>query len=70
MEQAIQAALNIQAGTVLESRLGREGDTVVYHVLILDGDGSTGTVTIVEVSALDGHITRSKKEHLEEKNER
>jgi len=62
MAQAIQFATYHQPGTVLECRLGRERDEVVYHVVIVSGEGTESGNTHVQISAIDGRVIRSDKE--------
>jgi len=62
MAQAIQFATYHQPGTVLECRLGRERDDVVYHVVIVSAEGTESANTHVQISAIDGRVIRSEKE--------
>ena len=61
MEQALQFATNYQAGAVLEGRLVRERDEVAYKVLILDGGGTDGKITLVVISGLDGRVVKTER---------
>ena len=62
MAQAIQFATYHQPGTVLECRLGRERDEVVYHVVIISGEGKESATTHLQISAIDGRVMNSEKE--------
>jgi bla regulator protein blaR1 len=72
MDQAIQIALSLQPGKVLESSLGAErweapgqlakDGYVFYHVTILNGDENNPTINHVLVNALDGTVIRNEKE--------
>ncbi|MEP6901553.1 MAG: M56 family metallopeptidase [Actinomycetota bacterium] len=57
MEQAIQIATNSQPGAVIESKLARTPNEVVYVILILDKDAAEeGNSTKIIISALDGQV--------------
>jgi len=72
MDQAIQIALSLQPGKVLESSLGAEhweapgqlakDGYVFYHVTILNGDENNPTINHVLVNAVDGTVIRNEKE--------
>ena len=64
MQQAIQIATNQYPGTVLESRLVREGPLhqASYIVTILSDNGAETTTTRVLMSAIDGSIINSLKQ--------
>ncbi len=71
MQQAIQIAMNQQAGTVTECRLmesrsaGKQPDgeknQVFYSLTIVSGDGPEATTTRMLISAIDGRIIDSRK---------
>lgn len=62
MDRAIQIATSQVPGKVLACSLGRDGDKLFYHVVIIGGDGDKTTTTYVWVSALDGQILKTEKE--------
>ena len=66
MDRAIQIATSQVPGKVLACSLGREGDKVFYHVVIIGGDGDKSTTTYVWVSAMDGQILKTEKEERKE----
>jgi TonB family protein len=62
MDRAIQIATSQVPGKVLACSLGRDGDKLFYHVIIIGGDGDKTTATYVWVSAVDGQILKTEKE--------
>jgi len=62
MDRAIQIATSQVPGKVLACSLGRDGDKLFYHVVIIGGDGDKTTTTYVWVSAIDGQILKTEKE--------
>lgn len=62
MDRAIQIAISQVPGKVLACSLGRDGDKLFYHVVIISGDGDKSTATYVWVSATDGQILKTEKE--------
>jgi TonB family protein len=62
MDRAIQIATSLVPGKVLACSLGRDGDKIFYHVVIIGGDGDKSTTTYVWVSALDGQVLKTEKE--------
>jgi TonB family protein len=62
MDRAIQIATSQVPGKVLACSLGRDGDKLFYHVIIIGGDGDKTTATYVWVSAIDGQILKTEKE--------
>ncbi|HEX7529994.1 MAG TPA: TonB family protein [Pyrinomonadaceae bacterium] len=62
MDRAIQIATSQAPGKVLACSLGRDGDKLFYHVVIIGGDGDKTTTTYVWVSAIDGQILKTEKE--------
>jgi TonB family protein len=62
MDRAIQIATSQVPGKVLACSLGRDGDSVFYHVVIVSTDGNQTSGTEVWVSAIDGHIIKTEKE--------
>jgi len=62
MDRAIQIATSQVPGKVLACSLGRDGDKLFYHVVIISGDGDQSTATYVWVSATDGQILKTEKE--------
>jgi TonB family protein len=62
MDRAIQIATSQVPGKVLACSLGRDGDKLFYHVVIISGDGDKTTATYVWVSAIDGQIIKTEKE--------
>jgi TonB family protein len=62
MDRAIQIATSQVPGKVLACSLGRDGDKIFYHVVIIGGDGDQSTATYVWVSATDGQILKTEKE--------
>lgn len=69
MDRAIQIATSQVPGKVLACSLGRDGDKVFYHVVIIGGDGDKSTTTYVWVSAIDGQILKTEKEERREREE-
>jgi TonB family protein len=79
MDRAIQIATSQVPGKVLACSLGRDGDKVFYHVVIITPeqvsantkDGAvtlqTNTATYVWVSATDGQILKTEKEERRER---
>jgi len=66
MDRAIQIATSQVPGKVLACSLGRDGDKIFYHVVIISGDGDKSTATYVWVSAIDGQILKTEKEKRSE----
>ena len=66
MDRAIQIATSQVPGKVLACSLGRDGDKIFYHVVIISGDGDQSTATYVWVSATDGQILKTEKEKRRE----
>ncbi len=66
MDRAIQIATSQVPGKVLACNLGRDGDKIFYHVVIIGGDGDKSTTTYVWVSATDGQILKTEKEERKE----
>lgn len=62
MDRAIQIATSLVPGKVLACSLGRDGDKIFYHVVIIGGDGDKSTTTYVWVSAIDGQVLKTEKE--------
>jgi len=62
MDRAIQIATSQVPGKVLACSLGRDGDKIFYHVIIVGGDGDKSTTTYVWVSAIDGQVLKTEKE--------
>ena len=69
MDRAIQIATSQVPGRVLACSLGRDGDKLFYHVVIITGDGDHSATTYVWVSATDGQILKTEKEERREKEE-
>jgi TonB family protein len=69
MDRAIQIATSQVPGKVLACSLGRDGDKIFYHVVIIGGDGDKSTTTYVWVSAIDGQILKTEKEKEARKEE-
>ena len=69
MDRAIQIATSQVPGKVLACSLGRDGDKIFYHVVIISGDGDKSTATYVWVSATDGQILKTEKEERREREE-
>ena len=67
MDRAIQIATSLVPGKVLACSLGRDGDKIFYHVIIIGGDGDKSTTTYVWVSALDGQVLKTEKEESTER---
>lgn len=67
MDRAIQIATSQVPGKVLACSLGRDGDRLFYHVVIISGDTDKSTATYVYVSAIDGQILKIEKEERKEK---
>jgi TonB family protein len=72
MDRAIQIATSQVPGKVLACSLGRDGDKLFYHVVIITTEGEKTAATYVWVSAIDGQILKTEKEERkeEEANER
>jgi TonB family protein len=66
MDRAIQIATSQVPGKVLACSLGRDGDKLFYHVVVISGDGDQSTTTYVWVSATDGQILKTEKEKRRE----
>ncbi|MDX6385994.1 MAG: periplasmic protein TonB, partial [Blastocatellia bacterium] len=66
MDRAIQIAISQVPGKVLACSLGRDGDKVFYHVIIITADGDKSATTYVWVSATDGQILKTEKEERKE----
>ena len=66
MDRAIQIATSQVPGKVLACSLGRDGDKVFYHVVIITSEGDKSTATYVWVSATDGQILKTEKEERRE----
>ena len=62
MDRAIQIATSQVPGKVLACSLGRDGDMVFYHVVIVSTEGNQTSATEVWVSAADGHVIKTEKE--------
>jgi TonB family protein len=62
MDRAIQIATSQVPGKVLGCSLGRDGDMVFYHLVIINTEGEKSTTTYVWLSAIDGHIIKTEKE--------
>ncbi|HXT64857.1 MAG TPA: TonB family protein [Pyrinomonadaceae bacterium] len=62
MDRAIQIATTQVPGKVLACSLGRDGDSLFYHVVIVSTDGNQTAATEVWVSATDGHVIKTEKE--------
>ena len=62
MDRAIQIATSQVPGKVLACSLGRDGDSVFYHVVIVSTEDGQTSATEVWVSAADGHIIKTEKE--------
>jgi TonB family protein len=69
MDRAIQIATSQVPGKVLACSLGRDGDKVFYHVVIISGDGDKSMATYVWVSAVDGQILKTEKEERRQERE-
>lgn len=69
MDRAIQIATSQVPGKVLACSLGRDGDKLFYHVVIISSDGDKNTATYVWVSAIDGQILKTEKDERREKEE-
>jgi TonB family protein len=65
MDRAIQIATSLVPGKVLACSLGRDGDKVFYHVVIIT-EGEKTTATYVWVSATDGQVLKTEKEERKE----
>jgi TonB family protein len=65
MDRAIQIATSQVPGKVLACSLGRDGDKLLYHVVIIT-EGEKTTATYVWVSAIDGQILKTEKEERKE----
>ena len=66
MDRAIQIATSQVPGKVLACNLGKDGDKLFYHVVIISGDADKSTATYVWVSAIDGQILKTEKEERKE----
>jgi TonB family protein len=62
MDRAIQIATSQVPGKVLGCSLGRDGDMVFYHLVIINTEGDKSTTTYVWLSAVDGHIIKTERE--------
>ena len=62
MDRAIQIALSQFPGKVLACSLGRDGDKVFYHLVIINSEAEKSTTTYVWLGATDGQIMKSEKE--------
>ena len=62
MDRAVQIAVSQYPGKVLAASLGREGDKIFYHLVIINTDGDKSTTTYVWLSATDGQIFKTEKE--------
>jgi beta-lactamase regulating signal transducer with metallopeptidase domain/uncharacterized membrane protein YkoI len=62
MDRAIQIATSKYPGKVLTCSLGRDGDMVFYHLVIITTQGDKSSVTYVWLSATDGQILKTEKE--------
>jgi TonB family protein len=79
MDRAIQIATSQVPGKVLACSLGRDGDKIFYHVVIITPEqvslstkegtvtAQTNTTTYVWVSATDGQILKTEKEERRER---
>ena len=65
MDRAIQIATSQVPGKVVTCALGREGDKLFYHVVIIS-EGEKNIATYVWVSATDGQILKTEKEERRE----
>ena len=65
MDRAIQIATSQVPGKVITCTLGREGDKLFYHVVIIS-EGEKNSATYVWVSATDGQILKTEKEERQE----
>ena len=66
MDRAIQIATSQVPGKVLECNLVRDGDKVLYHVVVIGSDGDKSATTHVWVSATEGQILKTEKEERKE----
>lgn len=62
MQQAIQIAMNQQAGTVMECRLIGEQDQVLYILTVVSGDEPESPSTHMLISAVDGRVVKTWKD--------
>jgi TonB family protein len=62
MDRAIQIAVSQYPGKVLAASLGRDGDKIFYHLVIINTEGEKSTTTYVWLSAVDGQILKTEKE--------
>jgi len=62
MDRAVQIAVSQYPGKVLAASLGRDGDKIFYHLVIINTDGDKSTTTYVWLSATDGQIFKTEKE--------
>jgi TonB family protein len=62
MDRAIQIATSQIPGKVLACSLGRDGDKIFYHLVIINTEGDKSTTTYVWLSATDGQIIKTEKE--------
>ncbi|MFS8087218.1 MAG: TonB family protein, partial [Acidobacteriota bacterium] len=69
MDRAIQIAISQVPGKVLACSLGRDGDMVFYHLVIITTEGDKNTTTYVWLSATDGHIIKTEKEKQNQEQE-
>jgi TonB family protein len=63
---SMDRAIQIATSQVPACSLGRDGDKVFYHVVIITTDGDKSTATYVWVSATDGQILKTEKEERKE----
>ncbi|HEY2847427.1 MAG TPA: PepSY domain-containing protein, partial [Pyrinomonadaceae bacterium] len=64
MEQAIQTAVAIHPGVVIESVLVRERGLPMYRIVVLDKDSADGAVTFFLVNAHDGQIVKNENRKI------
>ena len=62
MDRAIQIATSQIPGKVLACSLGRDGDKIFYHLVIINTEADKSTTTYVWLSATDGQILKTEKE--------
>jgi len=62
MDRAVQIAVSQYPGKVLAASLGRDGDKIFYHLVIINTEGDKSTTTYVWLSATDGQIFKTEKE--------
>lgn len=66
MDRAIQIAVSQVPGKVLACSLGRDGDKLFYHLVIINTEGDKSSTTYVWLSAIDGQILKTEKEERRE----